>query len=438
MTTATAPERSDQLEEVLLDDKRRGELLADPAKFRAFTVEYARKAMSDGEIGKAIESQTRAVLEKFVKDQGFDKPVRRLPASDDAAKGKADPDAVGADLNGKFKSAGEFYQKSWHGAITRSGIDARLKALNESEGAEGQFLVPEEFRAELLKISLETALVRPRARVIPMGRQTVSLPAIRDTSHASSVYGGVVVNWAAEGADVSSNTNQPTFAQARLDAKKLTAYTVVGNELLSDSAIALEATLNPMFAEAIAYFEDDAFIAGSGAGQPLGVLNADALVSVSKETGQNADTIVWENIVKMFSRMLPSSLMRGVWYCNPDVFPQLATMSLSVGTGGSAVWLNNGVAGPPATILGRPVFFTEKSETVGDAGDLMFVDFSYYLIGDRQSLTVATSPHVQFVNDRTVWRFIQRVDGRPAIDSAITPRNGTNTLSPMVALAARA
>ena len=126
MTTVTAPERSDQLEEVLLDDKRRGELLADPAKFRAFTVEYARKAMSDGEIGKAIESQTRAVLEKFVKDQGFDKPVRRLPASDDAAKGKADPDAVGADLNGKFKSAGEFYQKSWHGAITRSGIDARL------------------------------------------------------------------------------------------------------------------------------------------------------------------------------------------------------------------------------------------------------------------------------------------------------------------------
>src|SRR3990167_3285808 len=313
MTTATAPERSDQLEEVLLDDKRRGELLADPAKFRAFTVEYARKAMNDGEIGRAIESQTRAVLEKFVKDQGFDKPVRRLPASDDAAKGKTDPDAVGADLNGKFKSAGEFYQRAWHGTITRSGIDARLKALNESEGAEGGFLVPEEFRAELLRISLETALVRPRARVIPMGRQTLAVPAIRDASHATTVYGGVTVNWAAEGADISSNTNQPTFAQARLDAKKLTAYTVVSNELLADSAIALEATLNPMFAEAIAYFEDDAFIAGSGAGQPLGVLNADALISVAKETGQNADTVVWENIVKMFSRMLPSSLMRGVW-----------------------------------------------------------------------------------------------------------------------------
>lgn len=435
--TTTVLDRPDQLEDVLLDEKRRGELLADPAKFKTFIGEYAARAMKDGVLGKQIREQMDGVLKDFAEKSGWNKPVGRLPMSDEKGA-KADPAAPGADLNGKFQNAGEFFQKAWHGTITRHGVDARLKALNESEGAEGGFLVPEEFRAELLRMTLETALVRPRARVIPMGRQTLSLPAIRDASHASTVYGGVTVNWAAEGADISSNTNQPTFAQARLDAKKLTAYTVVSNELLADSAIALEAILNGMFAEAIAYFEDDAFIAGSGAGQPLGVLNADALISVAKETGQAATTLVWENIVKMFARMLPSSLMRGVWYCNPDVFSQLATMSLSVGTGGSAVWLNNGVAGPPATILGRPVFFSEKAETLGAAGDLVFADFNYYLIGDRQALTVATSPHVQFINDRTVWRFIQRVDGRPWIDTALTPRNGTATLSPFVALAARA
>jgi HK97 family phage major capsid protein len=66
------------------------------------------------------------------------------------------------------------------------------------------------------------------------------------------------------------------------------------------------------------------------------------------------------------------------------------------------------------------------------------VVFSYYLIGDRQELSVATSPHVQFVNDRTVFRFIQRVDGRPWVDSALTPRNGTNTVSPYVTVAVRA
>ena len=47
-----------------------------------------------------------------------------------------------------------------------------------------------------------------------------------------------------------------------------------------------------MFGQALGYFEDVAFISGTGAGQPLGILNAPALVTVSKETGQAADTIV--------------------------------------------------------------------------------------------------------------------------------------------------
>ena len=176
---------------------------------------------------------------------------------------------------------------------------------------------------------------------------------------------------------------------------------------------------------------------GVGAGQPLGVLNADALIGVAKETGQAATTIVWENIVKMYSRMLPSSLSRAVWVAHNDTFPQLATMSLNVGTGGSAVWLNNGVAGPPATILGRPVIFSEKCQTLGAAGDIYLVDFGYYLIGDRQSLEVASSQHVRFNTDETDWRVLERVDGRPWVDSALTPRNGSNTVSPFVNLAVR-
>jgi len=116
----------------------------------------------------------------------------------------------------------------------------------------------------------------------------------------------------------------------------------------------------------------------------------------------------------------------------------LALMSLAVGTGGSAIWLNNGVVGPPMTILGRPVLFTEKVPTLGDAGDLIFVDFGYYLIGDRQAMSASSSPHFKFQNDQIAYRVIERVDGRPWMDTALTPRNGTNTLSPIVQIAARA
>jgi len=92
---------------------------------------------------------------------------------------------------------------------------------------------------------------------------------------------------------------------------------------------------------------------------------------------------------------------------------------------------------PTFSIYGRPVLFTEKAQTLGTAGDIYFADLSYYLIGDRQSVTMASSMHTRFTTDETEFRVTSRLDGRPWIDSALTPRNGSNTLSPFINLAAR-
>jgi HK97 family phage major capsid protein len=389
------------------------EVTADRAKLKDYILGIAREAFSE------------AAAELPV--------VKRLPMAGAAVN----PEAPGATVGG-FKSFAEFLGATYRAQFGQ--VDSRLKVMGESDGGGGGFLVPEEFRATLLALALEEAVVRPRATVIPMGTQVSRIPAILDTSHATSVFGGVVGNWSAEAGDVSSTTNQPAFTQLQLIAKKLTGYTVASNELLADNAIGLEALITRLFGEALAYFEDDAFLNGTGAGQPLGILNSPALISVAKETNQAANTIVYENIVKMYSRMLPRSVNRAVWVAHPDTFPQLATMALAVGTGGSAVWIAAGGAAntPPVTIFGRPVIFSEKCQTLGTLGDIYFVDFSYYVIGDRQALTMAASPHVRFTTDEMVWRFIQRVDGRPWLESALTPRFGTNTLSPFVALATRA
>ena len=270
---------------------------------------------------------------------------------------------------------------------------------------------------------------------MPMSSLTLSLPTIVDTTHATNVFGGVRAYWTPESG--SYTASEPSFGQVSLTAKKLTAYTSAANELLADSAISLEALLMRLFPQALAYFEDDAFINGVGGGQPVGILNADALITVAKETGQAATTIVAENIDKMYSRMLPSSRARAVWVAHPDTLPQLVSMARSVGTGGSAAVMPSLTGSAPVTLYGRPIVFTEKCQTLGTAGDLFFVDFGYYVIGDRQTLTMASSPHVRFQNDETVWRFTQRVDGRPWLESALTPRNGSNTLSPFVNLATR-
>jgi len=249
------------------------------------------------------------------------------------------------------------------------------------------------------------------------------------------VFGGVQAFWIPESGTITAS--EPTFGQVQFRAKKLVGHTIVTNELLADSASALEALLTRLFGQTHAYFEDDAFINGDGAGEPVGIINADALVSVPKETGQAAATIVVENIDKMFSRMLPTSVPNAVWMANPDTFPQLVAMARNVGTGGSPVWISNIVGGPPASIYGRPVIFSEKCQTVGTVGDIYFVDFSHYIIADRQSMTMSASQHVRFTTDETMFRFTSRLDGRPWLESALTPRFGANTLSPYVALATR-
>jgi HK97 family phage major capsid protein len=305
--------------------------------------------------------------------------------------------------------------------------------------ADGGFLIPERLRAELLSVALEMAIVRSRARVIPMDSLRVPFPAIDATSNASSVHGGIVAYWTAEGAALVES--QAKFGRVVLEAAKLTARADVPNELLQDSIISLAAFIESAFPEALAYFEDIAFISGNGVGQPLGALHANnaGAIEVAKRSGQLADTIVLENLLDMYSRMLPTSLNRAVWLVPPNAFAELATMALSVGTGGSAVFLTNGVQGSPImTVFGRPVIVTEKVPVLGDAADVSFVDFGHYLVGDRMQMRAENSAHFQFGNDITTYRVIERVDGRPSVLSAITPRNGGPTLSPYVKLAARA
>src|SRR6267154_192080 len=309
---------------------------------------------------------------------------------------------------------------------------------SEEPGA-GGFLIPELMRSEIYQLALEDTIVRSKATVIPMSTLRVPIPTVDDTSHVSSLFGGVQFYWTEEAAQLTEST--ATFGKVVLDAKKLTGFFKVPAELLDD-APAFAGWFDSRVPKGLAWFEDVSFMTGSGVGEPEGFINSEASVQVAKESGQTTKTIVWENIVKMYSRMLPTSLKNAYWIASIDTFPELATMALSVGTGGGPVWIGGwsqpGSEIPPMTILGRPVIFTEKTPALGTTGDINFVDLSYYLIGDRQQVRVDSSEHFLFQNNQVAFRLISRVDGRPWLQSALTPHNGSSsTLSPFVQIASR-
>lgn len=445
------PTSQAELEAMLTDSAKMQRVFADKnGAFGEFVTNYARAVHNrDLSIATQVKEQTEQILANWLRDnqpegvERIDLTPQAVVKTGNARNHLHNPKAMGAVLDREFKNSAEYFQTIWHNANRTADMQAKLSrvrnAFSSTVPSEGGFLIPEVLRSEMLAVALERSVVRQRARVIPMETLRVPFPAIDSTSNVSSVYGGVVGYWTEEGAALTAS--QAAFSRIVLDAKKLTAYTEVPNELISDSAVSFQAFLDQIFPEALSFYEDIAFLKGSGVGEPLGALDANntAIISVDKVDGQDPDTILWENIVAMYARMLPSSLDRAVWVCSIDTFPELATMALSVGTGGSAIWLNNGVQGPPMTILGRPVIFTEKAPGVlGDAGDINFVDFGFYLIGDRQVMSAMSSPHFKFQNDQTAYRIIQRVDGRPWLQSSVTPQNNGPALSPFVQLAERA
>jgi HK97 family phage major capsid protein len=151
----------------------------------------------------------------------------------------------------------------------------------------------------------------------------------------------------------------------------------------------------------------------------------------SATTGVN-----FTDVIRVATRLLPSSWANSVWMIAPDTVPDLLSLVNAGGT--TPIWLGGpygqGAAGaPPMSLLGRPVFVTEKVPANDATNDLSLVDFSHYLIGDRQVIQADSSPHFKFSSDKTAYKILERVDGRPWVNTALTPRNNSaNTLSPYV------
>lgn len=317
-------------------------------------------------------------------------------------------------------------------------VKAAGSGMSAMDAESGGYLIPDEFRASLLQVAVEKTNILQKTMKIPMASNSIDIPYVNGFDRSGGlVHGGVQFKWLEE--EGQRDESKPKMGRVGLKLKKLAGLCYATDEILEDSPISMEPLLKAAFTDSLAYTLDGVFIEGSGAGQPLGILNAPALVTVAKESGQTADTILYENIIKMYSRIWRTN--GAVWLANRDTLPQLATMELAVGTGGTAVFLPaNGAAGRPFdTLMGLPLIFTEHCKTVGDAGDIILADWSQYLVGQKTNgLQFASSIHLKFDYDQTAFKFTLRIDGQPWWKSALTPKNGTNTLSPFVTLAARA
>lgn len=306
-------------------------------------------------------------------------------------------------------------------------------SMSETVPSDGGFLVPSETAERIHAVSLENELVMPRAFVQPMRSNEIKLPGLSIGDHSTALFGGFIASYTAELGTLSEKN--PKSRSMTLNAKKLTGLIRFSSELNADVPGGMTQIEN-LCGKGLAWYRDKAFLKGTGAGEPLGIMNAGCLIEVDPEGGQAVNTIVYQNILKMMSRMFAGSFQNSVWVCHQSTIPQLLQLSIAIGTGGDHIPVMTESNGQ-FSILTRPVIFTEKTEKLGDLGDIMLCDFSQYVVGLREGMRFDTSIHAAFTTDEILSRIIERHDGQPLWNEPLTLEDGTTTVSPFVVLGAR-
>jgi len=383
-------------------------------------------------IGYAAKAATVEIVDEADRQPAFNTPAEFYSEVMKAQRGDVSKRML--PLKSNMTGEGTVYK------LPDIAVNAIKAASGNSEAvpADGGFLVGSSVQPGVVQNMHSDGEVLSRVNPVQIGEgfNGTTINAIDETKRTDGYrWGGVQGYWLAE-ADEKTKS-KPTFRQMEMKLKKVAALVYATDELLQDTT-ALASVINSTVPAELRFQVEDAIINGSGVGKPLGILNSGALVTVAKESGQTATTIVAENIVNMWARRSGSN---HVWFVNRDVFPQLIQLSLAVGTaGGSLVFMPpGGLSGSPyGSLLGAPVVEIEHAQTLGTVGDIILADMSQYAMINKGGIDRAESMHVRFVYDESVFRFVYRVDGQPVWSSPLTPAHGTNTISPFVALATRA
>ena len=268
--------------------------------------------------------------------------------------------------------------------------------LQEGIDADGGYLVPEEYDNRLIKVLNDENIMRKLGhKITTSGDHKIN---IASTEPAAA--------WIEEGGALQFSDAQ--FSQILLDAHKLHVAIKVTEELLYDSAFNLENYIIDEFGKALSNAEEDAFLNGTGVGQPLGLFAATGGGTVYKTvTKLTADDIM--NLVYALKRPYRKN---SAFIMNDQI---IATIRTFKDGNGAYMWQPSYQAGEPDKLLGYPVYTSPFAPE--DA--ISFGDYSYYNIGDRGTRSFKQLTELFAGNGMIGFVAKERVDGKLILPEAV-------------------
>lgn len=313
------------------------------------------------------------------------------------------PMKADGDKAAKTGRASDEYKKALLQAM-RTNFRQISNVLQEGIDPQGGYLVPDEYDKRLIDILTEENVMRTLGtNITTSGEHKINIAATKPAAA-----------WIEEGGTLTFG--DATFDQIILDAHKLHVAIKVTEELLYDNAFNLENYILTQFGKALSNAEEDAFINGTGVGQPLGILaetgGAQVGVTSASSTKVTADEII--NLVYSLKRPYRKN---AVFLANDVCVAELRKLK---DNNGQYLWQPSLQAGEPDRVLGYKVY-TSPYFPVPTAGGtaVAFGDFSYYNIGDRGTRSFAELKELFAGNGMIGFVAKESVDGKLVLPEAI-------------------
>ena len=308
----------------------------------------------------------------------------------------------GASASPKTGRASDEYKQAFWNAIRGREISNALKIGSDPDGG---YLVPDEFERTLIEALEEQNIFRQLATVIRTASGERQIPVATTKGTAS---------WVEEEALIPESND--TFGQITLGAYKLATMIKISTELLNDSAFNMEAYIAKEFARRIGVKEEEAFFVGDGSKKPTGILAATGGAPVAKTTA-SATAITFDEVLDLFYALKTPYRTKASFVTNDSTMKMLRKLKDSTG---QYLWQPSIKDGTPDMIVGRPIHTSGFVPAVAaGAKALMFGDYSYYWIADRQSRTFQRLNELFATTGQVGFIATQRVDGKLILPEAV-------------------
>lgn len=341
----------------------------------------------------------------------------RVPAGDfklgidvaaEATKAIDENYANGESYFGDLYNATNFGDEEALQRLGGPGAKTRMesKAMTEGTNSQGGYLVRPAIERQLVLARESDNILRQLCSTVNVSTNAIQLDQLGLTTTAG---------WVAE---LASKPESSSFTSASITAGVFTAagLATISNQLLEDADPAVDQLATADLSKRLVALEETAFINGTGTGQPLGILGtagigATALSSVavsdlldavldaiaSVETNHGAPNAIVMH-PRTWTRILKSKDAQGAYLIQPAGGPQDPRTLLN---------------GPTKSLWGVPVLTSNRVPTNLGGGTnesrVIVADFKEALILDRSGIAIASSEHVGFTTNTTVFRAEQRV-----------------------------